>query len=528
MIRLLKTPGESFENKGIVLDIMRNLICGSEKVLIALNSPACDTYMTLLKLLMKNTKTTNARANPSGLSAQMRTHLALQDKAIDLFRYMFEQRRPAIIRDISCIGASSTLLKEQGLQIPSFINLPDIMAFFDDFAAVPEIRPAMIVVSDFVALIKDLRCWVKYFYAQSSIPELTRIKALQRCMNFLVRIFKLVWKDYFFDRPDLAGDMQGGVDNAAIDIQTEGPSFERKAEYMVLMKSTLQLFDWLCVNNRFIFLFNEECGRTNLNFIIQTCNRILSQFRKPLESPDATLPLEDLTFNDRSNRKVQKQRKFDIFPFTEVGAIFQNIQYQLVRKNDAFLNQLLSEADFGFVLGEQLLLEYEFIRHCIDNKIESLVLMDSYVKKNEIRLNTFEYLLRSHEHTLKDQLIKSNFCDRLFLEYIQDFREFNIQFSAIDIEFLAFRRSYPLRLEAISILNTALMLKSNAPQIYTEMLMYSRRHFLIRNETNFLQTGAMTNKEATSLLLFAIILESNEEELIYMMVQEGVHRVIKA
>ena len=59
-----------------------------------------------------------------------------------------------------------------------------------------------------------------------------------------------------------------------------------------------------------------------------------------------------------------------------------------------------------------------------------MVLMDSYVKKNEIRLNTFEFLLRSHEHTLKDQFIKSNFCDRIFSEYIQDFREFNIQFSS--------------------------------------------------------------------------------------------------
>ena len=79
-----------------------------------------------------------------------------------------------------------------------------------------------------------------------------------------------------------------------------------------------------------------------------------------------------------------------------MGSIFQNIQYQLVKKNDPFLNQLLDEANFGFVLGEQLLLEFEFIRHCINNKIESMVLMDSYVKKNEIRLNTFEYLLRSH------------------------------------------------------------------------------------------------------------------------------------
>lgn len=154
--------------------------------------------------------------------------------------------------------------------------------------------------------------------------------------------------------------------------------------------------------------------------------------------------------------------------------------------------------------------------------------MDSYVKKNEIRLNTFEYLLRSHEHTLKDQFIKSNFIDRMFVDFIRDFREFNIQFSAIDIEFLAFRRSYPLRLESISLLNTTLMLQKNSPQVYTEMLMYARRHFLMRNEMNLLKTGSMTNKEATSLLLFAIVLESNVEDLIYVMVQEGVHRVIKS
>ena len=183
-----------------------------------------------------------------------------------------------------------------------------------------------------------------------------------------------------------------------------------------------------------------------------------------------------------------------------------------------FLNQLLSEANFGFTFGEQLILEFDFIRHCIDNQIESMVLMGSYVKKNEIRLNTFEYLLRSSEHTLKDQFIKSNFIDRLFSDYIKDFREFNIQFSKIDIEFLAFRRSYPLRLESISLLNTALMLKKKSTQIYTEMLLYSRRHFLVRNEMNLLQTGSMTNKEATSLLLFAIILESNEEDLMYVMV----------
>jgi hypothetical protein len=70
LIRLLKTPipNETFENKCIILEIIKNLVQGNEKVLIALNSPACDTYVSLLKLLIQDTKHKNARANPQGLS----------------------------------------------------------------------------------------------------------------------------------------------------------------------------------------------------------------------------------------------------------------------------------------------------------------------------------------------------------------------------------------------------------------------------------------------------------------------------
>lgn len=102
-----------------------------------------------------------------------------------------------------------------------------------------------------------------------------------------------------------------------------------------------------------------------------------------------------------------------MFPFTEIGAIIQNILYQIVRKNSHFLNRLLAESNFGFVFGEHLILEYDFIRHCIDNKIESMVLIDSYVKKNEIRLNTYESVLRSSEVTLKDQFLNSAFIEHM-------------------------------------------------------------------------------------------------------------------
>lgn len=55
-------------------------------------------------------------------------------------------------------------------------------------------------MDDWVSLIKDLRCWIKHFYATSTIPELSRIKALQRCMNLLIRIFKVAWNHYYADQ----------------------------------------------------------------------------------------------------------------------------------------------------------------------------------------------------------------------------------------------------------------------------------------------------------------------------------------
>ena len=79
LVRLLKTPTESNHNKELILSIFNNLVCGSERVLIALNSPACDSYFTLLKILMVNSKMASAKANPnsSGLTTQMKQQLKL-------------------------------------------------------------------------------------------------------------------------------------------------------------------------------------------------------------------------------------------------------------------------------------------------------------------------------------------------------------------------------------------------------------------------------------------------------------------
>ena len=62
----------------------------------------------------------------------MRYHLYLQEIFKTLFVFMFEQRRPTIIRDLSCIGAASTLLREAGLKMQVLISLAATVAFYDE------------------------------------------------------------------------------------------------------------------------------------------------------------------------------------------------------------------------------------------------------------------------------------------------------------------------------------------------------------------------------------------------------------
>jgi len=193
--------------------------------------------MTLLKMLMQSTKMTNARQELSSLNAKMRYQIQLQDKAIDLFKFVFEQQRPTIIRDIKCIGAASTLLREQNIPIPDVVNLPDLMEFFDKKALATNFNIRTVNIEKYVIKVKQLRCWIKHFYKQSTIPELTRIKALQRCMNFLIKVTKLALKEFF-------------EHNITADSPTKTKRDEENEEekdYKLLIKTNLSLFDWICV-----------------------------------------------------------------------------------------------------------------------------------------------------------------------------------------------------------------------------------------------------------------------------------------
>jgi len=57
----------------------------------------------------------------------------------------------------------------------------------------------------------------------------------------------------------------------------------------------------------------------NVNFNFKPVNEYTRKNR------DAIPPMEDVAFDDKKNKAVQDKHKYDIFPFTDIGSILQNI-----------------------------------------------------------------------------------------------------------------------------------------------------------------------------------------------------------
>ena len=72
------------------------------------------------------------------------------------------------------------------------------------------------------------------------------------------------------------------------------------------------------------------------------------------------------------------------------------------------------------MLGQWLILDLNFMAHCIDHRIEGIVLIDTFVKKNEIRINSFEALLANSEKNLHNQFLNSGFLGKLVAEFLPD------------------------------------------------------------------------------------------------------------
>ena len=190
-----------------------------------------------------------------------------------------------------------------------------------------------------------------------------------------------------------------------------------------------------------------------------------------------------------------------------IGIYLERILLKLVKMNNSDVNEILEAVSFGEVFGQHLQLQYENLRLCQVHKTPPY---DDYAEENNIRLNTFKYLLRSNSIKLHSQFIKSNFIEKMVSEYIKNKQRFVSCFDKIDLKFLAFRQWYPLRGESIGFIREVIDARDYAKNIYAEVIQRIDMYLLIPHECQILET--YDNEEEflvqSSLLLLSTLIKT--------------------
>jgi len=101
-----------------------------------------------------------------------------------------------------------------------------------------------------------------------------------------------------------------------------------------------------------------------------------------------------------------------------------------------------------------------------------------------------------------------------------DFRRFFTSFKKLSLEFLVFKESYPIRMEAISYINLIIQkssLKGNN-YIYDELIKNIKRYHLVSQELMIIKNSIKGPKVYSVFLFISIILSNKNSDLLLIMV----------
>ena len=203
-----------------------------------------------------------------------------------------------------------------------------------------------------------------------------------------------------------------------------------------------------------------------------------------------------------------------------------NIISIIFSKGEDYYNSIFSKIKFGSVFSDLLKTQYETISLFLNEDNIDISIIDNYMVENRLRIHIFENMMNLSKKydDIKLQFLQSEFLQFMFSSLVFDFRKFKTDYKKLSLEFLAYKNAYPLRTEALSLLNIIIK-KYNNPNnkteidsfIYDEMIRNMKISHLIQNELAIIKNKIKGNEVLSVMSLFNIVLCNKDKEIIKMM-----------
>lgn len=132
---------------------------------------------------------------------------------------------------------------------------------------------------------------------------------------------------------------------------------------------------------------------------------------------------------------------------------FMRIVLTVLERGDPQVLTLLEEAKFGFFYSSLVQRQYSVLQLLIETRVENIHVISRYVEESNIRLRTFEAILNSDSQILKNELLNSQFIQKIVSSLLVSNSIFDVSYYRSNYKFLPFRNFQPFRSEAICLIS---------------------------------------------------------------------------
>ena len=304
-----------------------------------------------------------------------------------------------------------------------------------------------------------------------------------------------------------------------------------------LVFNIIKLFEWLIKKDHVEFLFPKDNETTCMTMVISLLNKIKENILSMKEITTKLNTMTNATSKLKTNTTIKNKKDVKINQFGNKSFTLQkiynfitvkmiNIILIIFSENDEYYNNIFLKVKFGSIVSDLFKTQYETLSLFLNMDYIDTSILDNYMAECRLRIEVFQHIINldAQFDDIKMQFLQNEFINFMFNNLIYDMRKFKTDFKKLSIEFLPFKESFPIRAEAISLLNIIIRKFHNEENrteidcfIYDEVIRNVKISHMVNNELAIIKNKIKGLEVMSVMSLFNIILSNDDREIIKIM-----------
>jgi hypothetical protein len=363
LFRIVQKISENMKTRQLCLDILFNIMISNNEILInTLNSPLCNFYEIIIKLINANPYEEN--------TANTVDYANFKKKLKDIIYILVEIQNPLIKSQMFKSIQMQKFLQENKMTFTERFELDEIHSQLDK---IKDYLNYTAYIEPINKLINSFKCWIQhYFQLNNKNLEESELNKIEEILDVIIRIWNIEWRE--------------GIKNLNKNC---------------LIFNIIKLFEWLSKKKFNNLLFG---GKNSLNFIIYIMTKIREVYNMIVIEDNVVMDskikaLKKKVEGDSSMNKLSSLNKI----YHLIGIKLQNIISKAFSLGT--YTQLFEKAKFGILVGEIMKIQYNVLAEVFDKKKNDTNLLNNFIHENRLRLEFFDSILSSNSQEIKLQFL---------------------------------------------------------------------------------------------------------------------------